>query len=287
MERRPTVKISDRGRLALLGVAALAFLAFVVGASAGADSGSASGTVGYIKHLPLPGPSVAAQQAKAFQTVTSYTDYITKGTPNSKEVALTFDDGPSAFTPKFLAVLNQTKTPATFFTVGNTYEGFTPAAQAAALNGYVVANHTWNHAGMNTLDAAGQNAQIDQANAAIEGAGIPKPGLFRPPYGAYDATTVDIMKQRKMIMVLWSIDSQDWTLPGTDAIVQNVLSNISAGDIVLMHDGGGDRSQTLAALPRIIAGIKQKGLKPVTVPQLLLDDPPPRDQGAAPNLGHG
>ena len=141
MERRPAVKISDRGRLALLGVAALAFLAFVVGASAGADSGSASGTVGYIKHLPLPGPSVAAQQAKAFQTVTSYTDYITKGTPNSKEVALTFDDGPNAFTPKFLAILNQTRRPPPS-SPSATPTRASRRRPAAALNGYVVANHT-------------------------------------------------------------------------------------------------------------------------------------------------
>lgn len=270
----------------MLGVAVVAFLAFVMGASAGAG-GTADGSVGYIKHLPLPGPSVAAQQTKAFETVTSYTDYITNGASQGKEVALTFDDGPSVWTPKFLEVLNRTKTPATFFTVGNTYADFGTAAQAAALNGYVIGNHTWNHTSMATLDLAGQTAQIDDANAAIEKAGIPKPNLFRPPYGAYNATTVQLMKQKKNIMVLWSIDSEDWTLPGTDAVVQNVLGNIKAGDIVLMHDGGGDRSQGLAALPRIIKGIKDKGLKPVTVPKLLLDDPPPRDQGEAPNLGAG
>lgn len=286
MDRRSPVTISERGRLALLGVAVLAFLAFVMGASAGAG-GTASGAVGYVKHLPLPGPSVAAQQAKAFQNVTSYTDYITNGASAGNEVALTFDDGPSAFTPKYLDILNKTKTPATFFTVGNTYEGFTPAAQAAALNGYVNGNHTWNHTSMATLDLAGQTQQIEDANAAYEKAGLPKPNLFRPPYGAYNATTVQLMKQKKMIMVLWSIDSEDWTLPGTDAIVQNVLGSIKAGDIVLMHDGGGDRSQTLAALPQIIQGIKDKGLKPVTVNKLLLDDPPPRDQGEAPNLGAG
>jgi peptidoglycan-N-acetylglucosamine deacetylase len=287
MDRRPAVTLSPRGRLALFAVAGVAFIAFVMGASSGASADSASGPVAYLRHLPPPQPSLASQQAKAFATVKTYTDYISKGTTAKNEVALTFDDGPSMYTPAFLKILHDTKTPATFFTIGEEYQTFGKSAQTAALGGYPIGNHTWNHPNMPGLDLAGQTSQINDTTAAMVRAGIPTPGLFRPPYGAYDASTVALMKQKKMIMVLWTIDSEDWTVPGADTIVQNVLGDISAGDIVLMHDGGGDRTQTLAALPRILAGLKQKGLKPVTVPQMLLDDPPPRDQPPPPNLGHG
>lgn len=71
--------------------------------------------------------------------------------------------------------------------------------------------------------------------------------------------------------ILWSIDTEDWTRPGSDAIVNAVLSQVGNGDVILMHDGGGDRSQTVAALPRIIQGLQQRGLKLVTMPQLIQD----------------
>lgn len=282
---RKHVTISDRGRLALLGLAVVAVFGFFLGASAG--SGGSSEAVGYVKHLPPPPPSVAEQEARALEKVVSYTDYIAAGTPNKKEVALTFDDGPGPQTPQVLAILNRTKTPATFFTLGNQYSTYTPAAQAAAIGGYTIGNHTWAHPAMNSLSRGDQTAQIDDASSAMVKAGLPPSRLFRPPYGAYDQTTLDVIKKKKMLMILWAVDSEDWRLPGTDVIVQNVLGQVKAGDIVLMHDAGGPRDQTIAALPRIIAGLKQKGLTPVTVPKLLLDDPPPRNQPAAPNLGAG
>ncbi len=270
----------------MLGAAVVAFFAFLFGAMAGASSGSDK-PIGYLRHLAPPPASVAARQARAFQKVTSYTDYIARGTPNKKEVALTFDDGPGPFTPQVLKVLNETHTPATFFDVGSQYVSFSLAAQAAAVGGFPIGNHTQNHAAMSSLSRAGQNTELEQANSAFARAGIPRPVLFRPPYGSFDTTTSGLTKKKKLLMVLWSVDSEDYTRPGVATIVHNVLGGITSGDIVLMHDAGGDRSQTIAALPEIIKGLKARGLTPVTVPQLILDDPPPRDQPAAPNLGAG
>ncbi len=82
-------------------------------------------------------------------------------------------------------------------------------------------------------------------------------------------------------------DTEDYTLPGADAIARTAVDGAKPGSIVLMHDGGGDRSETVAALPAIIRGLRAKGLRPVTLPQLLLDDPPPRTQGLPPNLSGG
>jgi peptidoglycan/xylan/chitin deacetylase (PgdA/CDA1 family) len=87
-----------------------------------------------------------------------------------------------------------------------------------------------------------------------------------------------------MLMVLWSVDPGDWRRPGVRAIVSNVLTRARAGSIVIMHDGGGERSQTIAALPQIINGLRQRHLSLVTVAQLLRDDPPSRHQ-PPPQLG--
>ena len=81
-----------------------------------------------------------------------------------------------------------------------------------------------------------------------------------------------------MTMVMWSVDSQDYLRPGVDTIVDNVLKAAKPGAIVLMHDAGGDRSQTIAALPRIVAGLRERGYKLVSVPKLLDDAPPPLKQ---------
>src|SRR4051794_27581053 len=104
--------------------------------------------------------------------------------------------------------------------------------------------------------------------------GEPTPRLFRPPYGAFNVDTESLMTQRGMAMILWSIDSEDYTRPGVDQIVANVMNNAAPGAIVLMHDGGGDRSQTALAVPKIVHRLRAQGYKFVTVPELLLRSPP-------------
>ena len=89
-----------------------------------------------------------------------------------------------------------------------------------------------------------------------------------------------------MLMVLWSVDPGDWRRPGVGAIESNVLKNARSGSIVLLHDGGGYRDQTVKALPAIIDGLRRRHYRLVTVPQMLIDDPPPRHQGL-PHLGAG
>ena len=85
-------------------------------------------------------------------------------------------------------------------------------------------------------------------------------------------------------MILWSADTADYTMPGVHAIVHSALAGAHPGAIILMHDGGGDRSETIAALPAIVKGLRNRGLRPVTVPQLLVDDSPPPGQPMPTNL---
>jgi peptidoglycan/xylan/chitin deacetylase (PgdA/CDA1 family) len=214
----------------------------------------------------------------AIKDVLGYTSYVTTGTPNAKEVALTFDDGPSEYTSEIIKILDREKAPATFFQVGSAVRTYPDVTRELIAKGYAVANHTETHPRMGDLDAATQAREIDRTSQAVEAFGIPRPKLWRPPFGSFNATTLALLKQRDMLMVIWDVDTNDYAQPGTISITQRVLQDAKPGSIVLMHDGGGVRSQTVEALPEIIKGLRAKGFTLVSVPQLLLDDPPPRDQ---------
>ena len=129
---------------------------------------------------------------------------------------------------------------------------------------------------MARLSAHAQHEEIFEQILRIQLLDGPTPRLFRPPYGSFDATTFKELRAFHMLMVLWSEDTSDYALPGVAAIVQRTLAGAHPGAIILMHDGGGDRSQTIAALPAIVRGLRRRGLEPVTIPRLMLDDPPPR-----------
>ena len=102
--------------------------------------------------------------------------------------------------------------------------------------------------------------------------------LFRPPYGSFNATTMRELHAMHLLMVLWSVDTEDYQQPGVSVIVQRALAGAHPGAIILMHDAGGTRTQTIAALPIIIRDLRAGGFRLVTVPELLRDDPPPPGQ---------
>jgi peptidoglycan/xylan/chitin deacetylase (PgdA/CDA1 family) len=132
-----------------------------------------------------------------------------------------------------------------------------------------------------------QSELLDQA-AAIGQYGAPFPRLFRPPYGMYNNATLALLHKYRMLMVLWTVDTNDYRQPGVPAIIDAVLDGARPGAIILMHDAGGNRSQTIAALPTVIRRLRRRGYKLVTVPRLLLDNPAPADQQYSPgSLGGG
>jgi peptidoglycan/xylan/chitin deacetylase (PgdA/CDA1 family) len=205
--------------------------------------------------------------------------YVAVAGRRHREIALTFDDGPGPYTLQVLHALKHLHTPATFFQVGMTEHYWTQAERAELRDPlFVIGDHTESHKRLDKLSQEAQATEIDGAAAVLESQGVPAPTLFRPPYGAYDARTLQLLQERHMTMVMWSIDSQDYLRPGVDRIVQNVLGAAKPGAIVLMHDAGGDRSQTIAALPRIVAGLRERGYTLVSVPRLLEDAPPPLKQ---------
>jgi peptidoglycan-N-acetylglucosamine deacetylase len=239
-----------------------------------------------------PRPLTAAERAHrreeaALDGVLAYTSFVSRGSPNKREVALTFDDGPGPYTRGVLSVLRRERVHATFFAIGEQAADFGSALTAVVRDGNVVGNHTRTHPMMGDLSLPEQQRQIDDQEVLVGPHGVPRQRLYRPPYGSYDPATLAILKRKRMLMTLWDIDTEDYTLPGADAIARTAVDGAKPGSIVLMHDGGGDRSETVAALPAIIRGLRAKGLRPVTLPQLLLDDPPPRTQGLPPNLSGG
>jgi peptidoglycan-N-acetylglucosamine deacetylase len=227
-------------------------------------------------HAAAAAPAVP--DASSIDHVLSYTPFITGGSPHHRVVALTFDDGPSPYTSGVVNVLVRMRVPATFFVVGQQLDDFAAGLKDEIRHGFVVGDHTENHKDLAALPAAAVYGQIHDDAIRIARLGAPYPRLFRPPYGAYNSQTLSTLKQFKMLMTLWSVDTQDWTRPGTAAIVRRALSAARPGAIILMHDGGGDRSETIAALPAIINGLRRRHYELVTVPQLLKLDPPPRGQ---------
>jgi len=210
--------------------------------------------------------------------VLSYTSYLTVGSPRRAEVALTFDDGPGPDTPHVLAILARYHVPATFFTVGAAVRRSPKLVRQEVRRGYAIGDHTERHAYLSRISSAAQSEEILGDARDLEAAGAPAPQLFRPPYGAFDATTLSILRSARMLMVLWTVDTKDFSRPGTQRIVYTAISGARPGAVILMHDGGGSRGQTVDALPRIIARLRHRGFRFVTVPQLLRDDPPPAGQ---------
>jgi peptidoglycan/xylan/chitin deacetylase (PgdA/CDA1 family) len=204
-----------------------------------------------------------------------------------REVALTFDDGPGPYTPEVLKVLERLHAPATFFEVGIEERYFHAATADIVARGYPIGDHTENHAPMSQLSRKLQLGQLLQETSAIGDYGAPFPRMFRPPYGLWNAKTLALLKKYRMLMVLWSVDTSDYQMPGVDVIVDRALAAAKPGAIILLHDAGGNRAQTVAALPAIIKRLRAKGYKLVTVPRLLLDNPAPRDQDVATLAGAG
>jgi peptidoglycan-N-acetylglucosamine deacetylase len=186
-----------------------------------------------------------------------------------KAVALTFDDGPSPTnTQRVLKVLNRFGVKATFFVIGRPASFHPDLVQAELTSGMEVGNHSWSHpyrTPFSSFTSRVIRAEITKAQQELLSLGASS-GLFRPPGGAYSSKVIDIAKAADTRLVLWSVDPKDWERGSTaHEIAHAVLSKVGPGSIVILHDGGGDRSATIAALPAIIKGIRARGLQLVTV----------------------
>ncbi len=190
--------------------------------------------------------------------------------PRRREVALTFDDGPSIYTRRFVQMLRANGAVATFFTIGDQIGSeYGSVLHEELRGGDALGDHTWTHPDLNVLSAGAVRAQLSSTRSRIDAVSGYTPCVFRPPYGSYDATVLGVARSLGLDTVTWEVDPADYTLPGVAAIEQRVLAQARPGSLILSHDGGGPRSQTLAAYPHIIAALRARGYRFVTVPQLL------------------
>jgi peptidoglycan/xylan/chitin deacetylase (PgdA/CDA1 family) len=210
---------------------------------------------------PVGGPTVAG-------LVIANLSNLPGGTypPGDKVAALTFDDGPNpTYTPQILQVLTQYHVPATFEIVG--YEGAArpDLLKLEAADGMTLTNHTWDHASLSSLNPGQFAGEVDATTNLIQSVTGQVVKCVRPPYGYSNASVVAQLAHRGLGELLWDIDPSDYSTPGTGVITNRVLSALHPGAIIIMHDGGGNRSQTVAALPAIITGIQAAGytLEPV------------------------
>ncbi len=229
---------------------------------------------------PSPCTSVFPAQARALELhvprligcKVSGPAFVSQGPSRGRMVALTFDDGPWYDTSQFLGVLERKHAVGTFFEIGEqiaTYGQGGAIERRMLRDGDMIGDHTWSH-----IDVSGDGptaaSQIGMTAAAIRSAthGF-TPCLFRAPDGAVSPALISEARRMGFTTIQWNVDPRDWSLPGTGAIYGTVVSNVHPGSIVIQHDGGGNRSETLAALPQEIDTLRHEGYKFVTVTQLL------------------
>ncbi len=280
--RRAARDRADRRRRRLTGVGALLAAIAIVALSLNRSSGPAAAPPS-----PALGAAITPRDARAARLlrddvaidgVLAYTPYIGRGSPRSKEVALTFDDGPGPTTPALVRYLVANGVPATFFLVGKAIDKRPQIVRKQHEAGFALGAHTQTHARLGSKTPADQTREILSAAdriTAITGHAVK---LFRPPYGSFDAHTLELLHAEHMLMVLWTVDTKDYSARTAKPIVQAALSGARAGSILLMHDGPGARPKTLSALRKIVPELRRKGYRLVSLPELLRDDPPPRNQ---------
>lgn len=177
-----------------------------------------------------------------------------------KVVALSFDDGPDPkWTPAVLAILKDEGVPATFCVVGASAKRYPNLLQGEVAAGHTICNHTMNHAHMTKLPHADMVAQMTDSSAVVIAAGVPAPTLFRAPYGELSPDVTQTAQAQGMGVLGWNVDPADYRKPPSTTIVARVLAQLKPGGVVLMHDGGGDRDKTVAALQPLIRTLKAQG----------------------------
>jgi peptidoglycan-N-acetylglucosamine deacetylase len=202
--------------------------------------------------------------------------FRTHGPRGRKRIAIGFDDGPSSYTPQLLRVLQRFNAHATFFEIGQQTSGRAAIMRQVLADGNEIGNHTLHH------EQNASSSSLAETNRLIRRATGFTPCDFRPPDGAVSSALVRRASAQHMNTIDWDVDPRDWSTPGTAAIASNVIHHAHNGSIVVMHDGGGNRSETVAALPAILSHFEHRGYEFVPIEELLghefIYPQPPPDQ---------
>lgn len=224
-------------------------------------------------------PAGPLRERQAVATIAARGLPLYCGGGRTNEVALTFDDGPTAYTPRLLAALRraawsptQASAPATFFLIGQSATTYRSYARAEAGLGAVGA-HTQHHRALTGLGPAAVRREIAEGKRSVERAIHAPVQLFRPPGGGHGPVIDRIVASLGMLTVRWAVDPRDWARASGSSVAAALASDprLVPGAIVVLHEF---RLSTIEAVPEIVRALRGRGLRPVTVPRLLADDPP-------------
>ncbi|WP_370091742.1 polysaccharide deacetylase family protein [Streptacidiphilus sp. MAP12-20] len=257
-----------KSRVAVAGTALAAVLALAAcgGGASAHTGGSGDRSTGSSSGSASPDPKSTSGDTvptRGTATVSKALEYYIAHPGGEKTVALTFDDGPSAqWTPKILALLAQYNAHATFCEIGPNAQASPATVKQVVAAGNRLCDHSVSHnEAMSTRGLAYETNEIVAAKKMIEDAGGPgtQVSWFRAPGGDFTPEIRQISADNGLRPLAWSADTNDWKKPGVAQIVATVKKQVRSGSIILMHDGGGDRSQTVAALAQILPWLQQQG----------------------------
>ena len=178
----------------------------------------------------------------------------------SRAIALTIDDGPDpVYTPQVLRVLHRYGVTATFSMIGLHVAAYPHLARSVTEAGHHIANHTWTHSDLARVPLHRVHTELAWTSHAIHSATGVHPQLFRAPYGAWSAAVIRQCERMRMVPMDWSVNPRDWARPGVHRIVRNIMRNTHPGSIILEHDGGGNRAQTVEALGIVLPRLLREG----------------------------
>lgn len=260
MNRRASVAVGVAVGVALAGCATftVARTSEDVPIAAGSSAPSQSATGGVGSASPVPRPAKPSRPSAGLDVPTSWWPRR-----SGKTIYLTFDDGPWPTTNQVLDVLRDNDARATFFQIGQQVDNYGSITQRIIAEGHAVGNHTYDHVYMSKLPPDQVKYQLLKTWRTI-GYDVQGP-CVRPPYGAATAVERKIAVDLGMTPVFWNIDTLDWS--GSERQIYDQIVSARPGSIVLMHDGGGERSKTVAALRKALPVLKKRGyvFEPVPV----------------------
>jgi len=229
-------------------------------------AGQASGPV--VTPTPLPSPTPSFRQVLALVSPGETPPTLRRVDVGTKLVALTFDDGPSPVNTRLLMdMLESRKASATFFFIGRQVIQYPEIAREAGRRGFALGNHTQNHKDLHQTKFEGAQKEIEECQKAFAAAGIEPPVLVRFPYGNSTPSLRRYCQTTGLATIAWNVDTRDWEDSTTaDGIVENVMTNVGSGSIILMHERP---EVTLEALPRVLNYLNREGYRLVTVEELL------------------
>ncbi len=197
------------------------------------------------------------------------TEKVTVAPAKVVRIALTFDDGPYTYqTPSVLKLLAAYHAHATFFVLGQCAIGQSGLVKRELAEGHEIGIHSWSHPQYTRLSSPELSYDLNKCTAVLAKMGATHIRFVRPPYGATNARVRGVIEGRGFHQALWDVDTNDWQKPSAGTIAGRIMRGVSDGNVVLMHDGGGDRSRTIAALAMVLPKLHERGVRMLTMSQL-------------------